>query len=235
MLIRQCEVDDKVRFTTAEGAELKPYWLGLRMDMSDYTDTSIVGKQKKVRGLPNHPLLQNLSLFLSKEKIQEVMEITERLRFDEDNTTIINNEDNITDVKKIADLLQEVKWGLWAAEDSQLKDGEGAVHTVQSLVDGASLQCRILSAAEVEVILGQRCGSIDKLPNYSLKKLEPGTDVMATCSMYNDKNYITMMTSDILKNLPVVLYEWAVDVEERADDGNIRTEKQSGIGRVCNI
>ena len=204
--------EPNAKLTTPDGTELAPYWMGVRVDKNELPSGNASlpgGKPKRGRGIPNHPLLQNLSVFLPQDTLQRIMQEQELLEFDEATDKIVDSEKNIQLILQIAQLLKDCKYGVWAAEDDQLKNDS---RTVDNVVWGdRPLLCHIFSDEQVEQILGKRCGSQDKLPIENIQtvvKLQSG--VSETNSLYHDPAFINMMRSDKIRGMSVVLYEYAL-------------------------
>lgn len=210
-------MEANLTFTTTTDAQLVAYWLGLRVEKETLSNISSLTKKKKGRGMPNHPLLESLSVFLTKQQLDDMNELNQSLQFDDETNGIINNDFNVDIIKQIATLMEQCQYGVWAADSNQLQN---ELRTIDNVVGTQPLHCHIFTHDEVENILGSRVGSANKLPNAELQKVPLQKGVEKTVSMYADDNFVKMMRSDELKDKPIVLYEYAIAGEEGDESGN---------------
>lgn len=188
------DVDEKLKATDQHGNLLNFLWPGQRMLSLD--DVKITPFQA-ADGMPHHPLLPNVSVFLQ----PDVMRSYNTLAASTDNWGELSDEERSELVKEINNIMQKAQYGFWAvASDAQIKNADGL--TLEDLnygKDGSiKLSAFIFSDDEVLKVLGNNVKNVAAVE----KKRD---SVIAKWSSDKNSNYIEKSFSEVMAKYPTLI------------------------------
>ena len=144
------DVDEKVLATDQHGNLFNILWPGQRMLSLDGLKISPF---QAADGMPHHPLLPNVSVFLQ----PDAMRTYNTLAANADNWGELRSEDRSELVKELNSIMQKAQYGFWAvASDAQIKNADGLTLEDLNYGDdgGIKLSAFIFNDDEVHKVLG---------------------------------------------------------------------------------
>lgn len=187
-------MDEKLKATDQHGNLLNFLWPGQRMLSLDGVK---ITPFQPADGMPHHPLLPNVSVFLQ----PDVMRSYNTLASSTDNWGELSDEERSELVKEINSVMQKAQYGFWAvASDAQIKNADGL--TLEDLnydKDGSiKLSAFIFSDDEVLKVLGNNVKNASAVE----KKRD---SVIAKWSSDKNSNYIEKSFSEAMAKYPTLI------------------------------